>query len=133
MYNELYKEKREQRSLLNNCSRKRRQRLEYDILSNGYLSKSSWLDGSFIRSDKITDDMTDTLMDNLAHKFGVSIANTPSARDKEHLDLSVSEYVSTEEIRHESVNFTTGPTQGQCETNESVKSHKTIIANIRNH
>ena len=78
----------------------------------------------FLGSDKIIDDMTDTLMNNLAQSLGSCTANIPSASVKEDLAVTDSENVSIEGDGHDIASFTTFPTQGQFETNDSAKYHK---------
>ena len=105
-----------------------------DILSIEYLSKSFLGDDTFLGSDKIIDDMTDTLRNDLAHGLGASTENMPSASVKKDLAVTDPENVSIEGVGHDSAGFTAAPTQGQYETNESAKHHKnnsSIIFDIK--
>ena len=96
MQSELSKDRMKQMNLLTYNRRRRRQQLEYDILSNDCLSKSVLFDDPFLGGDKITDDMTDTLMNNLASKLGVSIPSLSGVKDKTTYDLLASDPESSE-------------------------------------
>ena len=63
---------------------KKKQRIGYGMLNNDCLSDSYLVDDPFLSGvhEKITDDMTDILMNNLENKIGSRIACLSSVKDK---------------------------------------------------
>lgn len=132
LQNELCKEKLKQKSLSNYCRRKRKQLLEYDILSNDCLSKTFLFDDPFLGGDKITDDMTDTLMNNLANKLGVSVSNTYNAKANMDPNPLESETVPDRVSVNQAVDFsvTESYIQENSESSEFMKSFQNISETV---
>ena len=105
LQNELSKERARQRKFQRRIHGRERQHFEYDILSNNCLSKSFLFDDPFLGSDKITDDMTDILMDNLTNKLGINIQSVTSSRDKSNYNTSMCEPVPRDAMVNENSNL----------------------------
>ena len=91
MKRELRKEaKHQSKYSVYNGNRKKR-RLGYGMLNNDCLSDSYLVDDPFLSGvhEKITDDMTDILMNNLESKIGSRIACLSSIKDTSRSDISM--------------------------------------------
>lgn len=77
-------ELRKETKLSTHSMKRKKQRLGYGMLNNDCLSESYLVDDPFLSGvqEKITDDMTDILMNNLENKIGVRIACLSSVKDK---------------------------------------------------